>query len=91
MFEWFDEKRRRNTEKHGVDFAEIERMDLGAALWESDAREDYAEPRYRVLGLIQSRLHVATLTRRSGNLRLISLRKANRREIAIWERRTGRR
>lgn len=40
----------------------------------------YEEPRWIAIGLIGTRLHVAVYTVRSGVIRVISLRKANRRE-----------
>ena len=45
-----------------------------------DARRDYGERRYRAIGYIGDRLHAMVYAPRQGTLRIISLRKANRRE-----------
>ena len=40
----------------------------------------YAEPRVRAYGYIGNRMHFLVYVRREANIRVISLRKANRRE-----------
>jgi uncharacterized DUF497 family protein len=55
-------------------------MDLEQALSVVDRRRNYGELRLRVLGLIDGRLHAAVITPRGENIRVISLRRANRRE-----------
>ena len=53
-----------------------------------DLREGvYGEVRLQARGLINGRLYVIAFTQRGGNLRLISLRKANKREQVLWENR----
>ncbi len=84
MFEWDEAKRRTNIAKHGVDLTEIARFDWLSASVKADARRKYGEKRLSATGLIDRRLHVCVFTPRGGNLRLISLRKANRRDIAKW-------
>jgi uncharacterized DUF497 family protein len=46
-----------------------------------DDRKDYGETRLQVLALIEGRLHVIVVTPRSDDLRVISLRKANKKEV----------
>jgi uncharacterized DUF497 family protein len=48
-------------------------------------RMDYGEPRYQALGLIGDRLHMLVFTPRADRLHIISLRKANQREIRHYE------
>jgi len=45
-----------------------------------DVRNDYQEVRFQAIGFIGDRLHVLVFTPRGKVTRVISLRKANRRE-----------
>ncbi len=45
-----------------------------------DVRKDYGERRLRVLGFIDGLLYAAVVTPRGEKIRVISLRRANRRE-----------
>ncbi|MFN5350137.1 MAG: BrnT family toxin, partial [Polaromonas sp.] len=47
--------------------------------------KDYGERRFRVPGCINGRLHAAVSTPRADKLHVISLRKANSREVKIYE------
>jgi uncharacterized protein len=51
----------------------------------ADTRPDYGEPRFIALGLIGNRPHVMVFTPRGDMVRIISLRKANAREITRYE------
>lgn len=67
--------------ERGFDFAHVVRVFLDAdRLIEPDNRLDYGEPRYRVLGRIDGRVFVVIYTPRGKRFRLISARKANKRE-----------
>lgn len=81
---WDNAKRIRNAEKHGVDFAAIEGFHWDGALTVEDTRGEYGEPRFVSIGLIGDRHHVAVWTQRDDGIRLISLRKANKREVRIY-------
>ncbi len=50
-----------------------------------DTRKDYGERRFRALGYIQERLHALVFTPRGSAIHVISLRKANTREIKHYE------
>jgi uncharacterized DUF497 family protein len=56
-------------------------MDLGTAAIDADLRYAYGESRFQALGLIGGRLHMLVFTMRGDVLRVISLRKANPREV----------
>lgn len=84
--EWDEAKRSRNLSAHGVDFTLIEGFAWAAALTREDLRADYGEARFVSISLIGDRHFVAVWTRRGDTLRLISLRKANTREVKIYER-----
>lgn len=84
MFEWDEAKRGANLAKHGVDFADAEGLDWDTAVIIPDHRFDYGEDRFRVSGMIGDRLYMAVITPRPDRVRIISLRKANRKEIEAW-------
>jgi uncharacterized protein len=81
------EKNARNIAERGLSFDEVANMDWGTALILRDERRDYGEERYRVLGRIGERLFAAVFTPRGGDeIRVISFRRANRREEALYDR-----
>jgi uncharacterized DUF497 family protein len=80
-FEWDEAKRAANLAKHGIDFAAaIKAFADPALVIEPDRRRDHGEPRWRAYGRLGGRLLVIAFTVRDGRCRLISARKANRRE-----------
>lgn len=81
MFEWDEDKRQANLTKHGVDFTAIAGFDWDTAIVRSDTRSNYGEERLVAYGMIGERLFFCAWTRRAGRVRIISLRKANPREI----------
>lgn len=81
MFTWDEAKRQGNREKRGIDFADVEQFDFATAFTYVDDRFDYGEVREIALGFIKKRLHVLVFTRRGDDVHVISLRKANDREI----------
>ncbi len=87
-YEWDENKRVANLAKHGVDFLDAEDFDWSSAFETIDDRFNYIEDRWIALGFIDSRLHVLIYTMRGGNIRLISLRKANKREKDYYEEKT---
>jgi uncharacterized DUF497 family protein len=81
---WDPAKRARNLEKHGCDFSIFEGFDWDLALTREDTRADYGETRYVSISIIGERLYVAVWTERNNVCRLISLRKANSREVKAY-------
>ncbi len=81
MIEYDPNKNEKNKTRHGVDMAEAENFEWDSAIITVDTRKDYGEQRKIGVGYIGLRLHVIVFVLRHGNLRVISLRKANRREI----------
>lgn len=84
-FVWDEVKRLFNLSHHGIDFTAAARLDWDAALIWQDRRRDYGEPRFLAIGRIGVRLRVAVYTPREDQVRIISLRRANRREIRRYE------
>lgn len=81
MYEWDRDKSAENLAKHGVAFAEAEDFEWDTALTFPDVRRRYDEPRNVSFGFIGPRLYALVWTPRGTIVRVISLRKANRREI----------
>jgi hypothetical protein len=83
-FEWDDEKRLANLVKHGLDFAYVKKVFEGEVVEYEDTREDYGEPRFITLGLLDGRV-VSVVTVQEGDvIRVISFRKAVRREQELY-------
>ena len=78
-------KERRNLAERGLSLDLAEQIDWATALIWEDGRKDYGERRYCVLGFIDDRLHSVVFTPRDGKPRVISLRKANKREVNRYE------
>jgi len=79
-------KDRLNQKKHGIALAEAAKVDWGEALEQLDDRCDYGEERYKALVFIDGLLYSVIYVDRGGSRRILSLRKANRREYADYGR-----
>ena len=84
-FEWDPMKALANRTIHGVSFELAEKFEFETALTAEDDRFDYGEQRWRSLGLIDNRHYVLVFTMRGSAVRIISLRKANSREVREYE------
>lgn len=85
MYEWDDDKNRKNVEKHGIDFETAKRIFDSPIVSRRDLRKDYNEIRYVSIGIIdQVAMIVVVHTNRQGRIRLISARPASRRERRIY-------
>jgi uncharacterized protein len=80
-FEWDEAKRKANLQKHGLDFADLGEFDWTTQVVYVDDRRNYGEVRYTALALFLANVHSVTFTRRSTNLRIISFRRASRKEL----------
>ena len=78
-YEWDEAKRRGNIAKHGIDFESVRRFDWATASFERSMR--HGEERVFALGYIGSRLHAVAYIESGETTRIISLRKANPREM----------
>ena len=79
------QKNERNIAERGLSFELVEEFEWDSALVVEDVRRDYGERRFQALGMITGRLHAVVFTPRAGRVHVISLRKANRREIRLHE------
>ena len=83
--EFDPEKHDRNVRERGISFEQARDFEWDGALVWRDTRRDYSEERFIALGLIGKRLHSLVFTVRGDAVRIISLRKANRREELPYE------
>jgi len=82
----FDAAKRTGTlEQRGLDMARAGEVFDGASLTIEDDRMDYGETRYITIGFLDERMVVLVWTPRGDVHRIISMRKANDREKAIYE------
>ncbi len=77
-------KNEQNLQKHGFDFMDAAECFQHSLLVHEDTRQDYGERRWTALGRIQDTLVNCMFTRRGMRIRIISLRRANRREREIY-------
>lgn len=73
-----------NLSKHGVSLSDAARLDWKQAWSEFDDRRDYGEVREIGYAPMDDRLYCVVFTSRANGLRIISLRKANQRELDYY-------
>jgi uncharacterized DUF497 family protein len=88
-FGWDRRKSISNIQKHGLAFEIAALLLRSPVMEEPDGRHDYGEQRVRAYGKINGRLLVCVYTDRRLSGRdvrwIISLRKANKREMRIFD------
>jgi uncharacterized protein len=86
----FDPSKRAVTlQQRGLDMARAADVFEGSTLSVEDNRIDYGETRWITIGQLDRRMVVPVWTERPGERRIISMRKANEREQAIYGARLG--
>lgn len=78
-------KSERNARERGLPFDLVEQFDWTTVQAEDDNRFAYPERRVVATGFVGKRLHVVCFTPIDGGVRIISFRKANKREIRKYE------
>ena len=87
----FNLQKRSDTLRHrGLDMAEAGQVFHGPSISIEDDRRDYGEKRWITVGYLATRMVVLVWTEREGSRRIISMRKANDREQALYGPRLGR-
>ncbi|MBZ0262969.1 MAG: BrnT family toxin [Hyphomicrobiales bacterium] len=77
IFEWDPRKSAANFAKHGVTFEMVREVFRDAfAIENFDDRENYGEPRYTIIGMVEGRLLFVAFTMRDDTYRIISARGA---------------
>jgi uncharacterized protein len=78
---WDEDKRAANLRDHKIDFRTVHDFEWETAFLYVDDREDYGELRENAIGFIGPGLYVLTFTWRGERIRVISLRKAEKRDV----------
>lgn len=85
VFEWDDEKDAANKEKHGISFSEASEAffdPFNVTIADPDHSVD--EERFLLLGFARGNVLVISFTERNDAIRIISCRKANRKEGRLY-------
>ena len=83
-FSWSETKRATNLKSHGLDFVDAPRVFEGATYTFEDDRFSYGEQRFVTLGLLAGIPVSVVHTESEHEIRVISFRKATRREAQIY-------
>jgi uncharacterized DUF497 family protein len=81
MFEWDDKKSQQCLSERGFDFSIVHDFDFHSAVTIPDDRKDYGEPRYRAFGFVNGEAFSVVFTPRNRKLRIISVRRAHKKEM----------
>jgi len=83
-FEYDPQKSQSNLEKHGIDFETAQELWQDADLIEVSANTS-DEPRSLIIGKIGNKHWSAVITHRTPNIRIISVRRSRKAEVALYE------
>ena len=82
-------KREKTLRERGLDYARAREVFDGLTITLPDQRQDYGEPRFITAGWLNERLIVLVWMPRGLARRIISMRKANEREIDKYKQSLG--
>jgi len=86
--EYGEAKNRWNIEQRQLPFSDVIQFDWSTAQVEEDTRHDYPERRFVATGYIENRVHIICFALITDGVRIISFRKANKREVKRYEENT---
>ena len=86
---WDETERQANLSKHGLDFADAEKVFAGPLVLFEDGREDYGEQRMIGIGLLETLVALIVHVESDDSIRIISMRKAESDETDLFYRNTG--
>ncbi len=81
---WDEAKRDANLRKHGIDFADWTQIFGGITWTMADDRTHHGEERFLTFGLLGAHVVCVVHTESRETLRIISIRKATRREQTLY-------
>ena len=84
-FEWNPAKSAVTFHQRGFDFGYASRIFAGPCLRSEDTRTDYGEIRMKAIGRVETDILAVIYTMRGSALRIISARRANRKERTEWQ------
>ena len=74
-----------HIDSRGLSFEQVVDFDFETANYTIDKRRDYGEIRRCAIGYLGNRLHALVFTETKNGIRVISFRKANKREVLNYE------
>ncbi len=83
-YDWDEAQRRSNIRDHGIDFADVKPVFDGVTVTILDDRFDYGEERFITFGLLDGRVVAVVHTETDEVIRIISVRKATKREESSY-------
>lgn len=89
LFTWDEAKRQANLSKHGLDFADAQKVFAGPLVLAEDLRNDYAEQRMIGIGLLGFLIVLIVHVESDEEIRIISMREANSNETDLFYRNAG--
>ncbi len=78
-------KNARNITDRGLSFERVNDLEWRTSVVRQDIRRDWGEMRLLVMAKLDGKLHVAVVTPRGDDLRVISFRRAHRKEEKEYE------
>jgi uncharacterized DUF497 family protein len=84
-FEWDESKHARTLRERGIGFDDGARIFEGPVVIWQDTRRNYGEDRFRAVGQSQGDLLHVVFTWRGDRVRIISVRRASRKEGKAWQ------
>lgn len=88
-YTWDEHKRQTNLKKHGLDFADAEQVFNSPLVLFEDNRFDYGEQRMIGIGLLDFLVVLVVHVESDGEIRIISMRKADSDETDLYYRNAG--
>jgi uncharacterized protein len=88
-FTWDETKRQANLAKHGLDFADAEKVFSGPMVLFEDDRLDYGEQRMIGIGLLDYLVVLIVHVETDDIIRIISMRKAENDETDLYHQNVG--
>jgi uncharacterized DUF497 family protein len=86
---WDEAKRQANLAKHGLDFADAEKVFAGPMALFEDTRRNYGEQRMIGIGLLETLVVLIVHVESDDSIRIISMRKADSDETDLYYRNVG--
>ena len=86
--EYDKNKSEKNVRERNLSFDETINFDWETAIYEEDIRKSYPEKRIIAMGFLNQRVHVICFSEAKNGVRIISFRKANKREVKRYEEET---
>lgn len=83
--EFDPEKNNKNILERNLSFDKVADFNFDTAQFSIDERRDYGETRIRAFGFVDQRLHALVFVKIDNGIRVISFRKANKREVKNYE------